>query len=215
MLEDLFLVIDFVLKGDASTLVDVADDFEALTDDRGIELDLREDCSVRMEVDRRPRSARGARLLQRTRWLAAFERHLPGGAVAFDARAQLPRQRVDHAGAHAVQATGSLVIALLELSTRVEHREDDFERTLLRLRVLVHRNAAAVVAHRYRAAVLVQRQRDVRGVAVHRFVYGVVEDFPHQVMQAGGAHTSDVHRSEEHTSELQSLAYLVCRLLLE
>src|SRR2546425_3542956 len=25
----------------------------------------------------------------------------------------------------------------------------------------------------------------------------------------------DVHRSEEHTSELQSLAYLVCRLLLE
>src|SRR2546425_9519099 len=29
---------------------------------------------------------------------------------------------------------------------------------------------------------------------------------------AGGA---DVGRSEEHTSELQSLAYLVCRLLLE
>src|SRR2546425_5262318 len=26
---------------------------------------------------------------------------------------------------------------------------------------------------------------------------------------------SDQHRSEEHTSELQSLAYLVCRLLLE
>src|SRR5205823_13404001 len=26
---------------------------------------------------------------------------------------------------------------------------------------------------------------------------------------------SDPHRSEEHTSELQSLAYLVCRLLLE
>src|SRR2546425_9183330 len=25
----------------------------------------------------------------------------------------------------------------------------------------------------------------------------------------------EVHRSEEHTSELQSLAYLVCRLLLE
>src|SRR2546425_7010814 len=25
----------------------------------------------------------------------------------------------------------------------------------------------------------------------------------------------DIHRSEEHTSELQSLAYLVCRLLLE
>src|SRR3989441_9713630 len=31
----------------------------------------------------------------------------------------------------------------------------------------------------------------------------------------GGAQVSTMHRSEEHTSELQSLAYLVCRLLLE
>src|SRR5205823_12792608 len=31
----------------------------------------------------------------------------------------------------------------------------------------------------------------------------------------GGAETVDEGRSEEHTSELQSLAYLVCRLLLE
>src|SRR5205823_13782974 len=30
-----------------------------------------------------------------------------------------------------------------------------------------------------------------------------------------GALTADAERSEEHTSELQSLAYLVCRLLLE
>src|SRR2546425_4424998 len=30
-----------------------------------------------------------------------------------------------------------------------------------------------------------------------------------------GRRTSEVPRSEEHTSELQSLAYLVCRLLLE
>src|SRR3989441_3985259 len=29
------------------------------------------------------------------------------------------------------------------------------------------------------------------------------------------ARASEVYRSEEHTSELQSLAYLVCRLLLE
>src|SRR2546425_5731634 len=29
------------------------------------------------------------------------------------------------------------------------------------------------------------------------------------------AHARDADRSEEHTSELQSLAYLVCRLLLE
>src|SRR2546425_9006542 len=32
---------------------------------------------------------------------------------------------------------------------------------------------------------------------------------------AGSWHSSHSRRSEEHTSELQSLAYLVCRLLLE
>src|SRR2546425_8810348 len=35
-------------------------------------------------------------------------------------------------------------------------------------------------------------------------------------MRASTPHPAgDAHRSEEHTSELQSLAYLVCRLLLE
>src|SRR2546425_6097081 len=33
--------------------------------------------------------------------------------------------------------------------------------------------------------------------------------------RAGVGHRCVQHRSEEHTSELQSLAYLVCRLLLE
>src|SRR3989441_2162595 len=35
------------------------------------------------------------------------------------------------------------------------------------------------------------------------------------VKNHGEAARHGVHRSEEHTSELQSLAYLVCRLLLE
>src|SRR2546425_8740937 len=50
------------------------------------------------------------------------------------------------------------------------------------------------------------RLRDERGQA-HRFVHV-------QVVGAVGAVGSET-RSEEHTSELQSLAYLVCRLLLE
>src|SRR5687767_15561482 len=33
--------------------------------------------------------------------------------------------------------------------------------------------------------------------------------------EGAGAHPRRLRRSEEHTSELQSLAYLVCRLLLE
>src|SRR2546425_4116302 len=52
---------------------------------------------------------------------------------------------------------------------------------------------------------------------------GVVEQPPDQrrlavVDRAGRREPQNVHsggRSEEHTSELQSLAYLVCRLLLE
>src|SRR5687767_15483163 len=39
------------------------------------------------------------------------------------------------------------------------------------------------------------------------------EDF--QVFENGVKHLKIFPRSEEHTSELQSLAYLVCRLLLE
>src|SRR5687767_15603508 len=38
----------------------------------------------------------------------------------------------------------------------------------------------------------------------------------HPHLAGSGEHGTDLrHRSEEHTSELQSLAYLVCRLLLE
>src|SRR2546425_3948213 len=39
-------------------------------------------------------------------------------------------------------------------------------------------------------------------------------DSPHEPYNSDPP-TSGPHRSEEHTSELQSLAYLVCRLLLE
>ena len=59
--------------------------------------------------------------------------------------------------------------------------------------MLVDRNAAAVVRNRDRRAVLVQRDGDVRGVAVHRLVDGVVEDLPDEMVQPGGADAADVH----------------------
>src|SRR2546425_3313292 len=46
----------------------------------------------------------------------------------------------------------------------------------------------------------------------HPFLPGIDPGFPHH---AGDRHVVLSRRSEEHTSELQSLAYLVCRLLLE
>src|SRR2546425_7280656 len=46
---------------------------------------------------------------------------------------------------------------------------------------------------------------------------GAPDDLPHAnaFRPPGHHHPPDATRSEEHTSELQSLAYLVCRLLLE
>src|SRR3989441_11583500 len=43
----------------------------------------------------------------------------------------------------------------------------------------------------------------------------LVEGLPHEALERLEAEESRGERSEEHTSELQSLAYLVCRLLLE
>src|SRR2546425_2996400 len=52
--------------------------------------------------------------------------------------------------------------------------------------------------------------RSIRPRAIRRWT--LVRD--HTTLPTQGAPRA-THRSEEHTSELQSLAYLVCRLLLE
>src|SRR5687767_15766081 len=54
----------------------------------------------------------------------------------------------------------------------------------------------------------------VRG-AQHRSLDGQARQVGAQQHGAARAHVPRLVRSEEHTSELQSLAYLVCRLLLE
>ena len=125
--------------------------------------------------------------------LALLEAHLPLLAVALHRGDELARERVDDAGADAVQAARGLVAAVLELAAGVEHREDHLEGALLRLGVHVHRDAAAVVGDGHRRAVGVQRHGDRRGVAVHRLVDRVVEDLPDQVMEAGRADAADVH----------------------
>ena len=135
----------------------------------------------------------GAELLQRADRLALLEAHLPLRAVALDGGDQLLRQRVDDAGADAVEAAGGLVAAVLELAAGVQHREDHLEGALLRARMLVDRDAAAVVFDRDRRSVVVQRDADVRGVAVHRLVDGVVENFPDEVVQPGRADAADIH----------------------
>ena len=58
-----------------------------------------------------PAAARRADLLERADRLPLLEPHLPLRAVAPDGGDELLRQRVDDAGADAVQAAGGLVVA--------------------------------------------------------------------------------------------------------
>ena len=174
-------------------LVEVARDLQSFADDVGVELDAREDRRVRVEEDRGARATRRADLLDRPLRFALAVPLLPLEAVTLHRRDEFLRQRVDDAGADTVQAAGRLVVAFLELPARVQHGEDHLERALLRLRVHVHRDAAAIVGDRDRRAVVVQRDGDVRGVPVHRLVDRVVEDLPDEVVQPGGADAADVH----------------------
>src|SRR3712207_8896255 len=50
---------------------------------------------------------------------------------------------------------------------------------------------------------------------VEEAVEEAVEERVGEVVEEAGASAEDADRSEEHTSELQSRQYLVCRLLLE
>ena len=59
--------------------------------------------------------------------------------------------------------------------------------------MLVDRNAAPIIGNRDRAAIVVQRHRDVRGIAVHRLVDRVVEDFPNEMMKSRRTNAADVH----------------------
>src|SRR5687767_15767814 len=54
-----------------------------------------------------------------------------------------------------------------------------------------------------------------RAVVEHGAAFEVAQVESARVFLRVAATDLRIHRSEEHTSELQSLAYLVCRLLLE
>ena len=193
VLKDVLLVFRFVFERDPHALVQIAGDLQPLLDRLGIELDLREDRRVWAEENGRPGAARGANLLQGAGGVSLLEAHLPLRSVAAHGGDQLFRQRVHDAGADAVQAAGRLVVAVFELAAGVQRGEDDLDRALFRLGVLVDRDSTPVVGNRDGGAVLVERDGDVRGKAVHRLVDGVVEHFPDEVVEPGGADPTDVH----------------------
>src|ERR1041385_3905720 len=111
--------------------------FEPLGDGARIELHLGEDLAVGAEEDRRAAAARPADPTKLRFRLAARERLLPFGAVPLDGRDHLLRERGPHGSADAVEAAGMQIVLRLELSARVERRENELERGLAILLVNV------------------------------------------------------------------------------
>src|SRR5205823_15020881 len=82
---------------------------------------------------------------------------------------------------------------------------------VIRLRLVIDADEElARVVHNIREPRLLLRSID-RNHSFDARAVGQLQD--RQLLDDGDLHVDD--RSEEHTSELQSLAYLVCRLLLE
>ncbi len=103
------------------------------------------------------------------------------------------RQRVDHGNTDTVQTTGSLIDLRVKFAAGMKRRHDDFEsRFVFELRMRIDRYAAAIVCHR-EIAILLKIDIDEIGVASHRFVHGIVDDFGEKVMQRPLIRSANIH----------------------
>ncbi len=114
-------------------------------------------------------------------------------AVAVHLGHEARREGIDARYAHAVQTARDLVAALVELTARMEHRQNHFEGRFALLFVEIGRNAAAVVAHGDRV-VLVDRNVDMGAVTRQRLVDRVVHHLVYEVVQTLLADVADIHR---------------------
>src|SRR6202012_3107610 len=123
---------------------------------------------------------------------ATAETGAPGVPLAVDLDVQPDRQRVDHRGADAVQATGGGVGTATELPARVQPGHHQLDPGELGLALDVDRYAAAVVGHLGRA-VGVQRDLDASAVPAEGLVHGVVEHLAQAMLQDPAVGGPDVH----------------------
>ena len=91
-----------------------------------------------------------------------------------------------------MKAAGIFVIGVIELAAGVKLREYDLDAGDAEFRMDTHGNAAAVVFDG-RAAVGKKCDLDVIGVAVRRFVDGVVDDLPQKMMKPARIRRADIH----------------------
>ena len=103
------------------------------------------------------------------------------------------RQRIDDRNADAVQTAGGFVHFGIELAARMQGGHDHFERGFVgEFGMRINRDAAPVIGNR-QEAVGVEFVGDDIGVAGHRFVHRIVDDFGKQVMQRLFVGAADIH----------------------
>ena len=180
-----------VLKVDGDVRVEEGEFAQTLFEDVGLEFRRGEYLFVRHELHARAAQFRIADGLQPRHGDAALITLVVFFAVAPDRQFEPDGEGVDDGDADAVESAGDLVGALVELSARVEHREDDFGRRLARL---VHLGGdAASVVDDGDAAVDIYRHVDRVAEARERFVYRVVYHFVDEVVKSALALVADVH----------------------
>ena len=165
---------------------------EAIAQRLGRKGDLVENFRVGPECHRRAALRRRRAAGQAGNGRAALETFVPFPAVAVDRDLQPFGKRVDDRNADAVQAAGDLVIVIVELAARVQHRQHHFEGGTPVGGMRIHGNAAAVVADAD-ALVGVQRHRDFRAEAGQRLVDRIVNHLVHAVVEPSRRRIADVH----------------------
>ena len=157
---------------------------------------LVENSRIGMKRYARASLSRFAGLLQLSGRLAFFVGLFPHRAIARNFQFEPVRKGVDDGNADAVQTAGNFVGVTVEFSAGVQDREHHFRRWSLFRGVHVDGDAAAVIHHGDRI-IRMYRDVDFIGVAGHGFVDGVVDDFPHQMVQAHVSRRADVHRGTQ------------------
>ena len=181
-----------VEEADGDALVEERQLAEAHREHVGVELDVTEDLVIGLEEHLGARAVRGAPRLHGPEDLAPRERLEVHVTVLVDLDLTALRQRIDHAGAHAVQAAGHLVRTLLELAARVQLGERHRETRQARLHVHARGNATPVIEHDH-ATVGRDPDDDQAAVARHGLVDRVVHDLVDQVVHAARRRVADVH----------------------
>src|SRR5271165_5950575 len=188
-----FLAAALVIERDFQAFVEEGEFAEALRE-RVIAVDgLTENFGIGVKSDFGAGLARLAGSFELRSGHALFVGLFPDFAFAPDFQVEPVGKRVDDGDADAVQAAGNFVGVAIEFSAGVQDGHDDFGGGLFFGGVHVHGNAAAVVNHSD-AVVFVHGDVDLVAESGHRFVHGIVRDFPNQMVQSHFAGGTDVHR---------------------